>query len=377
MKKRIRINFISTWGIRCGIAEYSKFLINSMRTIDYLNVRVFPVSNAYIKNPFYYFRLALSTGRDVDIVHIQYHPSFFEISPVLFSYFPLLIMGLKLLSKAKIVITIHELGNRKDPGVKLNILLMRVAQSVIIHSTDLFYELKMYGFSEEKLTRIPHGTLVGFEKNTEECKRNLGYYDKKVLTIFGFIQPNKGHDTFIRAMSYLPENTIVLILGVARSKTSEKYVRTLKELVSSLKLDERVIFMGFVNDEAMSELIGATDIAVFPYRHIEISGALHRILGYKVPSVTSDLSYFKEIQENYDCIEIFKTDNYIDLANTIIKLIENQDYLKHLTRKCEKFIELTNWDLIANRTFGCYLEAVAVHAASIYSDSIQRERISK
>lgn len=113
MREKNRVNYISTWNVKCGIAEYSKFLINAMNQLGDVITNIFPVINETmrkLKNPFQYLKLAFSVDKSCDIVHIQYQPSFFIIYPVPLSFFPIMIAILRLRSKAKVVVTIHEFG---------------------------------------------------------------------------------------------------------------------------------------------------------------------------------------------------------------------------------------------------------------------------
>ena len=79
--------------------------------------------------------------------------------------------------------------------------------------------------------------------------------------------------------------------------------------VLSLGLENRVKFFNFVDKKDLPVIASATDLFIYPYRWIVASAALSLGLSYRVPTITSDLSYFKEIKDRYDCIELFETGN--------------------------------------------------------------------
>jgi len=379
MRVKIRVNYISTWNVKCGIAEYSKFLIDAMNQIGTIKTNIFPVINETIKkikNPFQYLKLAFKAGKNCDLVHIQYQPSFFIIYPVPLSFFPIMIAILRLRSKAKVVVTIHEFGNRNELGTKINMrFLRRMSNLLIIHSSEHRQVLLQSGFKEERIVQIPQGTIVGQILDKTECKKKLGLTGKKVLIVFGFINPVKGYDLVINALQYLSKDTVLLVLGSPRNQQHIGYLNQLKTMAVALCVEERVKFLGFIPNEDIPIVMNAADIAILPYKAMEGSATLNMVLGYKVAVITSDLNYFKETKQNYNCIELFRKNDYQDLCKVIISLLSNQDKMQYLRDNCNKFIQSTNWNAVASQTVDSYLEVMAAHPTSIYEDKIQKQRI--
>jgi len=375
MREKIRVNYISTWNVKCGIAEYSKLLVDAMNHLGTVKINIFPVTTKRIKNPFQYLKLALDVGKSCNVIHIQYQPLFFNIFPILLSYFPMIIFLLRVRSKAKIVITIHELGFRKDPGVKLNMSFMKMAHLIIVHSNAIREELLQSGFKEERIVQIPQGTIVGRVFDKTECKNKFGLTGKKVLIVFGFINRSKGYDLVIKALPSLPKEVVLLVVGSPCIRRHIEYLSQLKAMAIDLCVEERVKFVGFISNEDLPIIFNAADIAIFPYRAGAGSAALTMALGYKVATITSDLNYFKEIKQNYDCIEIFRKDDYQELSRVIMNLLSDRDRMHYLSERCDKFVESTNWNAVASRTVDAYIEVKAWHPASIYKDKIQKERI--
>ena len=103
-------------------------------------------------------------------------------------------------------------------------------------------------------------------------------------------------------------------------------------------------------------IASATDLFVYPYKWIVASAALSLGLSYRVPTISSDLSYFKEIQDKYDCIELFKTGNKQDLLIKIRQLLVDLDRQAYLKKKCEEFYYDTSWRSVAKKTNTIYSE---------------------
>ena len=178
----------------------------------------------------------------------------------------------------------------------------------------------------------------------------------KVITIFGFVSPNKGHDLIIEILPKLDEDIVLFVAGGARTRDQEKYKKSLENQVSSLGLENRVKFFNFVDKKDLPIVASATDLFIYPYRWIVASAALSLGLSYRVPTITSDLSYFKEIKDRYDCIELFENGNKQDLFNKIKHLLKDKERQDYLKKKCEEFYDETSWRSVAIKTSNIYSE---------------------
>lgn len=354
---KLNINIISTWNIKCGIADYSKSFFNSLKKHDYLDISIHPIKRPETKNPLYFVRL-LKNINEHEITHIQYQNSLFGPVPYfLFNYFPLIIFILKFWKKNTVVTTVHEF----DPYLRLDrisLKFLNLSDKIIVHDEKTMYSLHKKGIPENKLILMVQGTPdpVIFEKN--ECKQKLNVKNKKVLTIFGFVHENKGHDLLIDTLKELNEDFILFIVGEARLKGHQTYYNKLKNNVSSLNLEKKVKFLNFVDEKELPIIFSATDIAIFPYRRISTSAALNVALSYKIPVLASDLSYFREINCKYGCLELFKKEDEKDLLAKIQGLLKNKKKVDYLKKKSEQFYNDNNWEKIAEKNVNIYLEII-------------------
>lgn len=372
----IKINLISTWDIKCGIAEYSKFLKNEIDKLNYFRMRICPIKKPSSINPLYFIKL-IKRIKNSQIIHIQYQPGIFGHMPILhfsFSYFPLFISILRLLKKNRIIITIHEFSLNSSID-KLILKFLDFSDKLIVLNENLKKLLINNKISKDKIAIIPHGTIKGKILDKEECKKQLGVSNKKVLTIFGYIHKNKGCDLLVDILPKIDKDVVLLVVGAPHPQVKNDYYTYLRIKVSNLNLQDRVRFLGFIKEEELPIVFNATDIAIFPYRWIIVSGALHMALSYIIPVITSDLDYFREIKSKYDCIELFKKNNKYDLCEKIQKLLINEKKQKYLKKRCEKFYEKTNWKAVAEKTARLYLELICGHSGQIYEEKRQKERI--
>jgi len=357
---KIEVSIISTWDIRCGIAEYSKLLSKELESLEPVNISICPIKKPNSTNLFYFLKL-MSQVKNPHIIHIQYQGSIFGHLPIphfSYSYFPLLILAIRLLKKSKIIATIHDFRfDSKQDILKLKFL--DLSDKLIVHTKKLAEMLISGGISDKKIAIIPIGTPKGEILDKEECKRRLGVEGKRILTIFGFVHENKGHDLLINVLPKLGQDVVLLIAGAPRLKEHESYYNSLKEAASSLGVKDRVKFLGFIKAENLPIIFNATDIAIYPYREIAASAALHFALGYQIPVIASDLDYFKEIKEEYECVELFEKDNENDLYRKIRELLLDKIKRYYLKKKSGEFYEKTNWRRVAEKHKELYLNLLA------------------
>jgi glycosyltransferase involved in cell wall biosynthesis len=219
----------------------------------------------------------------------------------------------------------------------------------------------IYGVSESKLRVIPHGS---FEKpnflNKEECKRKLGLQNKTVITILGFVTPKKGHDLVIPLLPQLDPNVQLVIAGGPQTTNDAAYLERLKKIAVQYNCSDKVTFTGFLQD--LTCILNATDIAILPYRTVTDSGVLHLLIAYRVPTITSDLKAFREVYDEFGCLELFNSEDPRDLFEKIQVLLSNQRLRDLLKAKCEDMWNATKWSSIAEKHLEIYREVLATRS---------------
>jgi glycosyltransferase involved in cell wall biosynthesis len=353
---KINVNIITSQNINCGIADTSEQLVNELNKSENIKINVIPITDTQSKNPFYFIKLLKGIKKD-QITHIQYQPALFGILPIPLvevNYIPLVITILKL-RRNSIITTIHEAGF--NSWINRNIIkFLNKSDKIIVHNSKMIEILNKEGIDETKMVEIPLGTSKAHILNKNESKAHLNVSDKKIITIFGFISKNKGHDLIIEILPELEDNTILFVAGGARTKDQAKYKEYLVNKVKSLGLENRVKFFDFVDTKDLPVIASSTDLFIYPYRWIVASAALSLGLSYRIPTITSDLSYFKEIKDKYDCIELFENGNKQELLIKIKKLMNNKERQSYLKKRCDEFYNKTSWKSVALETESIYTE---------------------
>lgn len=188
--------------------------------------------------------------KEYDIIHIH-HPD------------PMSALALYLVRPScKIIIHWHSDILRQKTLLKLykpiqNWLLKR-ADAIIATSDDYVKGSASLTENNHKVFIIPIGidknNLV-FDKKAVQELRNR-FEGKKLILTIGRMSYYKGYDYLIDSVQYLNDDSLLLIIGTGELETH------LKNRVRELKLEDKVVFLGKVNDLERNSFLYACDLFV-------------------------------------------------------------------------------------------------------------------
>lgn len=366
----MKVNILSTYPpIQCGIGMTNKCLVDCLMNVkeEKDEVNIIRIDKQFSSNPFYFINLARKTKQNCDVIHVQYnHDCFGKLGKIHgfqnFFVYPIL----KFRNKKKIITTMHEVSDLREAGFlrklfykALNYFPIHLSDYIIVTTNKakaLFREQN--SINNEKIIVLPLGAKKGkVAINKTEAKRKLGLGGQKVITLFGYIDTNKGHHLILEALPHLDKDIHFLIAGDARNLKGKQYKQLLEKKITELGVKNRVTFYGFFNEEENKLLMGATDLAVFPYNQITSSLALTTAISYTVPILASNIPEFRDFFEEHDCINLFNLGDQEDLNAGIYNLLELSWERERLTAKMKNFIQKHNWDEIAKETLNVYKNA--------------------
>ena len=370
----MKVNIISTNPATCGIGMTNEHLMRGMK--DFLHTHDLTVKDIYLYenynpkslNPFYFIKL-IKKAKDGDIIHIQYnHDCFGSLNRKINGFQNFFVYSYARLLRKKIITTLHETPDLSKSNLIrkmfyriLNFCPLHFSNHIIVMSNTIKNLIvRQDKINPKKISVIPMGALDNAPKkiNKEKAIEQLNLpSDKKIITLFGYIEPNKGHDKVLLALNKL-KNVHFLIAGGVRSEKGEDYKKKMLQIIDEKGLKDRVTFYGYVHEDANPLILGATDLLIYPYTGISNSLALTTAIPYDVPILTSDIQPFKEFHHNHGATRIFKTDDSKDMIKKINKILNNEKTSKRLLEKQKLFISLFNWREIARRTIEIYRRCI-------------------
>jgi glycosyltransferase involved in cell wall biosynthesis len=150
---------------------------------------------------------------------------------------------------------------------------------------------------DDRLTVIPHFVEErprGVDQS--EAKGRLDLDGRPVVSVLGFINPQKGYDLVVEALPHLPDDVVALFIG-RPGLNSQDYVEDLRARAQELGVAARLRVTGYVPEDDLDRYLAATDLALCPFREASASGSLSTWIAAERPVLASDLPLFAEYNE--------------------------------------------------------------------------------
>ena len=367
----LRVAWISTWDVPCGIAEYSRLLLDPLaaspsgelaapvvlcddRTrpsaIDG-RMEVRPVWQP--KDPATPKRLAEVVARvDADAVVIQHQPGLLPWAHVV-----------ALLSDPRVrqritLVTLHSARRLLEEGEDARLAAISAlgrATRILVHRvTDLNF-LKDLGLVAN-VTLFPHGAPPPLPARPP---RSLFPPTAPLIGCFGFFLPGKGIPRLIQALADLQPSWPNLRLRLVNAEYPVPFSATeiakCRQLARSLGLDDAIEWDTEFHPLEQSLLrLSECDLVVLPYdESIESSsGAIHSALASGAPLAVSPVRIFEEAGT---AVHRFEDLDVSSLVRGIDLLMRDPDARGRLQEQAARWLAERSWDTLARRMRGMIL----------------------
>lgn len=123
-----------------------------------------------------------------------------------------------------------------------------------------------YGVSGKTICVIPCGVNLDLFRpmNREMARGRLGFNHKSIILFVGRIDPLKGIDKLLTAMTYLENKHRPELVVIGGDEHSQTEVERLKDLSQSLQVHDSVTFLGLVRQEILPYFYSAANLCVVP-----------------------------------------------------------------------------------------------------------------
>ncbi len=338
-----------------GISAYSSNLIDSMhkQEID-ISEETFIAGK-----PFSLFG-KISKLLKYDIIHLQHEYN------LLGNYGLPYFIVLSKLKKKNLIVTMHTVlsQNQKFEGSKLKTFLRKflyrlqnkhinkTSNLIIVHA-KFFKDILVneYNIPENKIKVIPHGIIENIKTiSKEEAKRELNLSGPVYLIIGGMVVDH-GHDIILKQADKIGATILVVANPDGGNDRNLEKVKQFVELNEKIVKDnkfEKYVRFDFqpVSYELWWKYFSASDIILLPYKGGIGSGIFADAMAMKKPVVASDVTYCREIANEYNCIKIAKTDQ--DFPQTIRIVMKKENYGK-ICQGCQRYFDENNLTMVAKK----------------------------
>lgn len=198
-----------------------------------------------------------------------------------------------------------------------------------------------YGIEGKKIKVLPIGVdRSKFNPNKRDIEIRKKY-GPKILLYVGPIIYRKRIPVLMKAVAHLVKNenkNDLHLIVIGDGPLLENYI----ELAKNLKISEYVTFLGFVTDKYLPAYYASCDLFVFPSELEGFGQVILEAMASGTPVLCANKEPMSNIVKNDSML--FRTNDYYDLANKIIKILYNQPKYNTLRQYVEKRIR--NYDHI-------------------------------
>ena len=244
----------------------------------------------------------------------------------------------KIFCKGKLFNTEHSTSNRRRKWKWFRYIdrwMYSQYNKVICISDIAEKKLRDYlGGNLKNLCTINNGIDVDKFKNASPCYDILEEYKGKrtAIMVAGF-RWEKDHVTLIKAYKHLPDNYHLLLAGTGVLQNE------LEELCRELGLEKRIHFLGMRED--IPQLLKSVDVIIMSSHFEGLSLSSLEGMASGKPFIASDVAGLHEIVNGYGVL--FPHGDALKLAESILKVCENEYYRKDIAQKCQ--IRAINFDI--------------------------------
>ncbi len=357
-RKVRHIGFVSTWNTRCGIAEYTRYVIDNLgddlrysvfaaETGDRVRpdgeevVRCWNSTNELEKSWDEAGALARTiVARNVDLVWVQFNFGFFAPEALEYLIDEVHRAGLP------IFVTLHTTNNERFLRLAA---ALRKADLTIVHRE---HDVRL--LMAERVERVilqEHGiSAPRFPNKTRNPPiRSLGF----TVASFGFFLDKKGiHEllvSFAAALHIRPGLRLKLLNSLYPIPESAQYAASCLKLARDLGIASHLtLSTGFLDEATVLDELHSSELIVLPYVESteSASGAIRLPMASGTPILCSNVSLFDEFA---GAVHRYPVGDRIALATAIVQLASDPEKLHQFSVRQREIVEQFSWPRVCRR----------------------------
>jgi glycogen(starch) synthase len=219
------------------------------------------------------------------------------------------------------------------------------------------------------LVMIPNGvnTQVSASSETEDreaFRAKFALPEEKIVLYVGRLVYEKGIHVLINAVPKVlgRVNAKFIIVGSGYMKEQ------LLNIVRSMRLEHKVLFMGFVDDETLLRLQKCADVSVVPSLFEPFGIVALEAMAAKSPVVVSDTGGLSEIVDHDATGFKAYPNNPESLAWGITKILIDENYRNYIRENAHRKVqEKYDWEKIAQQTKQVYKAVLGEYSKSFWA----------
>ena len=370
----MRIAFVaSAMPRRCGIATFTGDLVAAVKAADPTS-RVYQVAinepsaaRAYgpevrwriqQEDPDSYREAALQLNEaNIDIVNVQHEFGLYGVWHD-GQYDDHLAVFLDALEKPAVT-TLHTVPPQPEPWMREVVRRASEKSDVLVVMAQTAARLlrDVYGVTKEPVV-IEHGMPAIEPRGRHRLKRQLGVEDRQIVSTFGLVDPRKGIEYAIEAMSAIVRvhpSALYLVVGQTHPellrKQGEAYRNSLIDVAHTVGVTNNVKFVNeYLTQRQIVDYLLASDAYVTPYLDPNqiTSGTLAYALGAGKAIVSTPYLHAREVLSDGRGILVPFRDAPA-IADAVTSILSNPGAKRRLEQRAYDYGKEMAWPAIGRR----------------------------
>jgi len=157
--------------------------------------------------------------------------------------------------------------------------------------------IRHYGALPERIGVVPCGVnLEQFKPvSKEDARQYLGFGSDKIILFAGRIDPLKGIDKLIEAISYLQNIQGLRLVVIGGGEHNRREIEQLQKLACNLNIQDSVTFLGLIKHEQLPYFYNAADVCVVPSYYESFGLVALESLACGTPVVATDVGNLRSV----------------------------------------------------------------------------------
>ncbi len=263
------------------------------------------------------------------------------------------------------VITFHTLGAVKNAigiGEDEPVLRIETEKELIkdcnrvIATTEREKEAiaMHYEALREKIDIVPCGVNLElfYPMDRDEIRKQLGITGEKIVLFVGRIEPLKGVEQLLKAVSNLKDIPGLKLMIIGGDESNQNEIDHLKKLTIELDIQDLVQFPGVIKHDRLPYYYNAADICVIPSYYESFGLVALESLACGTPVISTDVGDIKNIITRDEAGYVLPDNNPHSLTEKINLVLSRPALNKESSLSIRKTVEKYDWSNIAEAISG-------------------------
>jgi glycosyltransferase involved in cell wall biosynthesis len=361
--KEEHLGLVTSWGTKCGVAEYSKWLMRGMP----IEFTVFAArSDLLVKAGESFVERCWTQGDEDDLSVLLRRIKESRVTTVLFQFH----YGFyNFEALAKLIAALHEsnistsfqLHSTADPPENISPKKLKTLAATFLSCANIFVttsgdleRLRNIGVYEN-VRLMPLGVHRAEPTNVPYARDEKDF----IIASYGFFLPHKGVHELIRAFALvratIPTAKLLLVNAEYPIPESCLLVQQANDIVRELKLTESVTLVtDYLSDEQSMGYLVKSDLIVYPYQHTTepASAAVRLGIASGVPVAVTPSNIFGDVK---DLVHMLPGSDVASIAKGLKKIygdiVAKKSTIVQVRHNCSRWLKIHDYGNLSKHLY--------------------------